>query len=188
MSDAWYDEVGSEAPLTQGDLVSACPVAIWTTPESFQIVAGMLVSETGVQAEDVIVMTQACDLEHGKGQNVIVCPTNRLSAYRSGWEAEQLAHGRKSNNDTWKKFCKTVKSGFVWNLSMLNRCTDPQAEHRIVDFRQVYSTPRMVIEKALAHRGGTRLRLRPPYREHLSQAFARFFMRVGLPIDIDDAW
>ena len=24
----------------------------------------------------------------------------------------------------------------------------------------------------------------PPHREHLSQAFARFFMRVGLPIDI----
>jgi len=29
-----------------------------------------------------------------------------------------------------------------------------------------------------------RLRLLPPYREHLSQAFARFFMRVGLPSDI----
>jgi hypothetical protein len=29
-----------------------------------------------------------------------------------------------------------------------------------------------------------RLRLLPPYREHLSQSFARFFMRVGLPIDI----
>ena len=28
-----------------------------------------------------------------------------------------------------------------------------------------------------------RLRLLPPYREHLSQSFARFFMRVGLPID-----
>lgn len=24
--------------------------------------------------------------------------------------------------------------------------------------------------------------LMPPYREHLSQAFARYFMRVGLPI------
>jgi hypothetical protein len=24
----------------------------------------------------------------------------------------------------------------------------------------------------------------PPYREHLSQAFARYFMRVGLPSDI----
>jgi hypothetical protein len=31
---------------------------------------------------------------------------------------------------------------------------------------------------------GRRLRLLPPYREHLSQAFARFFMRVGLPVDI----
>ena len=28
------------------------------------------------------------------------------------------------------------------------------------------------------------LRLLPPYGEHLSQAFARFFMRVGLPVDI----
>ncbi len=29
-----------------------------------------------------------------------------------------------------------------------------------------------------------RLRLLPPYREHLSQSFARQFMRVGLPIDL----
>jgi hypothetical protein len=29
-------------------------------------------------------------------------------------------------------------------------------------------------------RVGCELRLLPPYREHLSQAFARFFMRVGL--------
>jgi hypothetical protein len=28
------------------------------------------------------------------------------------------------------------------------------------------------------------LRLLPPYRKHLSQSFARFIMRVGLPIDI----
>ena len=31
---------------------------------------------------------------------------------------------------------------------------------------------------------GWRIRLLPPYRELLSQAFARFFMRVGLPVDI----
>ena len=31
---------------------------------------------------------------------------------------------------------------------------------------------------------GQRLRLLPPYREHLGQAFARYFMRVGLPVDI----
>lgn len=31
-----------------------------------------------------------------------------------------------------------------------------------------------------------RLSLMSPYKEHLSQAFARFFMRVGLPIDISE--
>jgi len=52
-----------------------------------------------------------------------------------------------------------------------------------MDFRRVYSLPvafvRMQAEKSLPH-----LRLLPPYREHLSQAFARFFMRVGLPLNI----
>jgi hypothetical protein len=28
-----------------------------------------------------------------------------------------------------------------------------------------------------------RMVLPPPYREHLAQAFARYFMRVGLPHD-----
>jgi hypothetical protein len=37
----------------------------------------------------------------------------------------------------------------------------------------------------LSKRNGKRLRLLPPYREHLSQAFARFFMRIGLPVHID---
>ena len=31
---------------------------------------------------------------------------------------------------------------------------------------------------------GTKVRILPPYREHLAQAFARFFMRVGLPVDV----
>lgn len=38
--------------------------------------------------------------------------------------------------------------------------------------------------RAFAAGAGDRPRLRPPYREHLSQAFARLFMRVGLPADI----
>ncbi len=38
--------------------------------------------------------------------------------------------------------------------------------------------------KDLAVRRSPRPRLLPPYREHLAQAFARFFMRVGLPVDI----
>jgi len=46
----------------------------------------------------------------------------------------------------------------------------------------VFSLPVRFVRKKAAD--GRRLRLLPPYREHLSQAFARFFMRVGLPVDI----
>jgi hypothetical protein len=54
---------------------------------------------------------------------------------------------------------------------------------RVVSFRQVFSLPFGYI-RALASQQSPRLRLLPPYREHLAQAFARFIMRVGLPVDI----
>jgi hypothetical protein len=53
----------------------------------------------------------------------------------------------------------------------------------VVDFRRVYSLPLDYLRE-FATETGDRIRLLPPYREHLAQAFARFFMRVGLPIDI----
>lgn len=53
----------------------------------------------------------------------------------------------------------------------------------IVDFHEVYTAPTSHLRE-FAAKCGKRLRLRPPYREHLGQAFARFFMRVGLPVDI----
>ena len=61
-------------------------------------------------------------------------------------------------------------------------------EHRIVDFHSVHTVPRTFLGTLVAERGAKRLRLLPPYREHLSQSFARFFMRVGLPTPINRAW
>jgi hypothetical protein len=47
---------------------------------------------------------------------------------------------------------------------------------------------RSSLEAQLRHVGRPRLRLRPPYVEYLSQAFARHFMRVGLPQPVTPAW
>jgi hypothetical protein len=55
---------------------------------------------------------------------------------------------------------------------------------RIIDFGRIFSLPRNFLSK-LAGSQGKRLRLCPPYREHLSQSFSRFFMRVGLPQNIE---
>jgi hypothetical protein len=57
------------------------------------------------------------------------------------------------------------------------------AHYLVVDFRNVYSVSFDFLTEWV-QRKGRRLRLLSPYREHLSQAFARFFMRVGLPVDI----
>jgi len=54
----------------------------------------------------------------------------------------------------------------------------------VVDFHRIYSLPKNYLAQ-VAKNENIRLRLQPPYREHLSQAFARYFMRVGLPIDIE---
>lgn len=55
--------------------------------------------------------------------------------------------------------------------------------YQVVDFRNIYSVSLNFLSD-LTMKKGERLRLLPPYREHLSQSFARFFMRVGLPVDI----
>ena len=59
---------------------------------------------------------------------------------------------------------------------------------RVVDFHEIYTVPKAFLEKLLCTRKQARLRLRPPYREHLSQAFARYFMRVGLPEPVSRVW
>lgn len=152
--------------------------------------------KTAAQAivADVIVMTQACDLEHGKVANVTLCPCVRLSVYRSRWEHVLQTSGQfpaaKKLDKAWARTCNDIRDGHVWNLAMLNDWTEGpiSTEHLIVDFHDVFTVPRTFIESYLRQRGGQRLRLLPPYREHLSQAFARFFMRVGLPTGVAIAW
>jgi hypothetical protein len=54
-----------------------------------------------------------------------------------------------------------------------------------IDFREIYSLPSdYLTDHAISL--GTRWRLMSPFLEHFSQAFARFFMRVGLPSTIPE--
>ena len=53
----------------------------------------------------------------------------------------------------------------------------------VVDFGQIFSLPPAYLARR-ATQLGSRWRLDSPFLEHFSQAFARYFMRVGLPVDI----
>ena len=130
-----------------------------------------------------MILTQACDLEHQKVHNVVLCPALKLSDFRLGWEADLRSRNQNPTEKAWRRFCDDIANGVIWSQCFLAASDDVSvpSEVRVVFFTEVYTLPRSTIELVLQIRGQPRLRLRPPYCEHLSQSFARFFMRVGLP-------
>lgn len=166
----WWDMV--EGPsLLQGDYLSDCFVPV--IPADFDPEQNEE-PELLVEVRNVIVLTQSCDLENAKAPFVAVCPIYTLNE----WEAINPEFKKKGN---WER----VRQGRVEGLHMLAGLAGPHNNHDslVVDFRQIYSLP---IDYLTTHaaRSGQRPRLRSPYLEHFAQAFARFFMRVGLPSDI----
>lgn len=183
----WYDEVEGKEQLAQGDFITSCPIIDPVerpslTPNKSNTGIGSLwhdyrankSQKFRVLEYDVTVMSQSCDLEHRKLELVLVCPFFALS------EIEKQGNHFKSSK--WKE---SVRQGNEPGYHMLkeSKSFKNKIELSIVDFRSVYSIPYNSLVDIVEARGD-RLRLLPPYREHLSQAFARFFMRVGLPEDI----
>lgn len=166
----WFDIVDENEPILQGDFFNSCPVV---TPPS-EIKSDVKSIETDVLEYDVIILSQSCDLIYEKVDLVLVCPTWTLK------EIEKKYNFFKSSNGKEKLRQGNVPGYHLLNKSILKGF---ERDFVIVDFHNVYGVPFDYLNK-LAKTTGKRLRLLPPYREHLSQSFARFFMRVGLPMDI----
>ncbi len=188
MLDPWYEPVEPDVPLLQGDIISDCPIIGWSDKPVESAAAEALKKHADAFIADVVVMTQACDLEQSKVKNVVLCPHRALEDYKPKWEESMKRQNQEPSKRAWTRHYENLCGGSLWNLAILNCESDGplQTAHRVVDFYEVYTVPRQFLESFLAERGEQRLRLRPPYREHLSQAFARFFMRVGLPTAIEE--
>jgi len=193
-NDTWYETITPDDSLTQGDIILDCPILRWDEESSLHISgrddSEVLKNAISVISVDVIVMTQACDLEHGKVSNVVLCPHFPLSSYKTEWEKICRDRGQNPSTKSWRNFCEDIKNGYVWNLSLLNSEDGNPLSMvvRVVDFHEIYTVPRLLLDNIIQNRKKPRLRLKPPYREHLSQAFAHYFMRVSLPISIHVEW
>ena len=192
MPEQWYEVVAPTEGLLQGDIILRCPILDWKqAPLQIQGQGELeqLKLSYDILEVDVVVMTQACDLEQKNVKDVVVCPLYSLTDVKSTWTAKQQAAGQNSGAKPWKGLCDDIKKGFVWNMAMLNHgeVDGQKIDHRIVDFHDIYTIPLPFLQSIASNRG-PRFRLRPPYREHLSQAFARYFMRVGLPSNVETAW
>ncbi len=187
MADSWYEAVPGDAGILQGDLILDCPLLVWKEDPKIEGEGKgeELASLYDIVAEDIVVMTQACDLEQGRVTEVVVCSMHSLEETRALWAQRQHGAGEKA----WQKFFEKITSGSIWNWAVLNQgeANGLKTPHRIVDFHDINTIPLKYLQTIAAKRG-QRLRLRPPYREHLSQSFARYFMRVGLPSAVDNPW
>jgi len=133
-------------------------------------------------------MTQACDLAEKKVRDVVLCQAEPLESYRANLERALRDKGQAPNDKTWKRAFDDLRQGRVWSAALLDKRPGAGSTltmtHQVVHLSRVHSLPVAFLESWLLQEGRARLRLLPPYREHLSQAFARFFMRVGLPLDV----
>ena len=165
----WYTIAGTTDGLNQGDFVFSCPIL-----EPIHDLETEKI-KANYSEYDVIIMSQTCDLVTHKLDIVLVCPFWQLSTieaknpwFQSSKNKEKL---RRGDQPGYHLLNHPEIEGF-------------ESDFLVVDFRNVYGVPYNYLE-SYSTRAEKRLRLLPPYKEHLSQAFARFFMRVGLPIDID---
>lgn len=170
----------NEAALRQGDLLPGCWVPEF--PPDFAVQT----AETRIIQADqanLLVMTQSCDLEQGHVSLVALCPVWSIPEF----EAAQASQDRSKSVKSWRDYWNNVRKGRSPTLHLLASPTTPNAARAalLVDFRAIYSLP---FDYLTRHAGelGDRWRLRSPFLEHFSQAFARSFMRVGLPSSVPE--
>ncbi len=172
----WYQEIEASDEITQGDILTNCAIPI-PNISVYDAVLGdndSVEEAIDVNSANVIILSQACDIQNDKINTIVLCPIwplktliEEIPYYRGSDARESLRQGKEPSYHLLQNYSSK-------SISM---------DFSVVNFHQIYTLPKDFL-KRVAGDMPNRLRLLPPYREHLSQAFARYFMRVGLPSDI----
>jgi hypothetical protein len=164
MSQMWTLVPDGDGSICQGDLFYSCSVPILKPDfETTEVI------EFGTL--DLLVMSHTCDLVNEKLQFVTLAPICSVP------EFEQL------NPDFGSKW-KAVVQGRHEGVAVVGPCKDGLEDFRdcnVVDFHQIYSLPLEYLKHVVKQHPTPRYRLVSPYLEHVSQTFARFYMRVAIP-------
>jgi hypothetical protein len=170
MTLGWWTATSGPG-VAQGDLLPDCLVPVFVAePDQLSTEP----ADQTLKRARLIVITQSCDLENQKVEFVALCPTHTLDEFEA-WNPEFAKKG----------YWENVRKGRVEGLHLLASAEQPENNRAalVVDFGHIISVPFAYLTKH-ADSLGPRWRLDSPFLEHFSQAFARFFMRIGLPAAI----
>lgn len=163
-STSWYQIV--EGPgLEQGDLLPNLTthrvVFDESAPQGIRVL---------VRRGDFVVLSQTCDLEHDKVHDVLLV---NLHTY------QHLAQEQESARRTAFREALIHGSDIAYFL-LHDFAGPPSLEWSVANFHQLRLVDKDSCQSQ-AVQMGPRLRLAPPYKEHLAQCFGRYMMRVALP-------
>ena len=152
-------------PLSQGDILDACPLVFWGD-DTRRVAAGD--KPQSVEAR-VIILTQACDLANEKSVRALVAVVHNA--------ADLVQTGRVK-----EKFIRdNVRKGQVYGWYFLPAHSSYEGfSESLVDLRDIHTMPRALLE-GLRDQGKLVCRLTTPHREHLAQHFSVTYSRIGLP-------
>ena len=110
MTNDWYKIVHPAEKLTQGDFIVDCPLATWKEEIdlSGESEIDVLKASTDFLEADVVVMTQACDLDQNKVKNVILCPHISIEDFKKQWINKAQSSGETDVPNKWKSYSKQI--------------------------------------------------------------------------------
>jgi hypothetical protein len=159
-----YELRPTDPALSQGDILNDCPLFSFPTDGWDVTVAPTSTS----YREQVIVLTQACDLAQAKTNRAVVAVLH---------PAESLVSAGFVKASVVKD---QVRRGQVFGLYYLPASDLLGLPESLVDLRDLHTVPLVALNRLIAT--GKRVgRLITPYREHLAQHFAVTYMRIALP-------
>lgn len=189
----WYSVIDPDFSVSQGDILLHCPVPKIEENAEFPFFEG---NATFI---DGIVLTQACDLENGRAKvdNITLCRIVQLKELVQKLMEEQYKNTpsfdysdlKGKQKDTKRKIIESLRKGEFLDFYLLNKFNSEDfpelnQDYRVVQLRKFYYVPVNSINRIAKQQTTNRLRLLPPYREHLSYSYAFNFSRIGLPVDI----
>lgn len=180
----WYSLIQPSEAIEQGDFFLDLQVMSVVPTQSNPLQGlqenAILEQRSTSKIADCVVLTHSCDFQEDTPSDyqVVVCPFFEV-------EKDDAQNFKYIGKDKWESYVAGRKNEFY----LLNEFQTPEAVenelnffYRVVELKTTYVIPYGVLLSIANTR--RRVRLLPPYREHLSQAFAKRFMRVGLPVNI----
>lgn len=182
--EEWYEETQDKDKIHQGEILLG--LQIYNTIRPKKVDDNYCVEETKA---DCIVISQACDLDNKKIENVMLADLIDIDVF--------IRSLIEQNNDPLKTPKNKLKDATNYIVDM-NKGFQPRFHllkskdsgnimfnFKVIDFSRINT---VLYDEILAFKQntGVTITIKTPYREYIGQCFGNFYSKIGLPIGIKE--